>query len=103
MKISQRTGRVQRPGEQKGSVGPAHRERGTGGTAPYQVPEAHSYTSCFTDTDRSRRAPKCSRSGEDGGPGQAPRCSGLVVKPNESLRLCFKKKSVVGVKLQWSR
>lgn len=102
MKISQRTGRLQRPGEQKSSVGPAHRGRGAGGTAPCRAPKAHSYTSRCTDTDRSRRAP---RSGEDRGPGQAPRCSGLVVKPRESLPLCFKKKKkpVLGVKLQWSR
>ena len=44
MKISQRTGRLQRPEEQKSSVGPAHRGRGAGGTAPCrgtQSPQLH--------------------------------------------------------------
>lgn len=108
MKIRQRTGRVQPPG-------PAPGERGAGGTesagpgqrgagsrrargrwnSPLPGTRSPQLHFCFTDTDKPRRGPKCSRSGGDRGPGLAPRCSGLVVKPKESLSLCLKKKNLL--------
>lgn len=98
MKIRQRTGRVQPPGPAPGERGaggtesagawtaqgrlPA--ERRAGGTAPYQARSPTQLHFCFTDTDKLGGGPKCSRLGGDRGPGLAPRCSGLVVKPKEA-------------------